>query len=185
LRGVPLLCISADDPARCAAQLPNPTYAVGVNEFVTAGGVCRGDSGGPALDDAPSGARLLGVVSRAEYDPTPCGTAIYARLDRFRPQLLEAVAFGSSLGGYPVPAWAQRRVGDSCTVDEDCGSSGHCAGDAGDARICSAPPEAQGCAVAQRATSEGVLPSFSPALWAAAACFGAFALRRRGVRGRA
>ncbi len=52
-------------------------YGVGESEFVTTDGACRGDSGGPALDELE---RVVGILSRGSE---PCATPIWTSVNAF------------------------------------------------------------------------------------------------------
>jgi hypothetical protein len=123
LSGITIQCVAATDPDHCAGFLePGP---LGMNEFGTSGGACRGDSGGPAMEatNTSSGAppRVLGIVSRAEFVPRDCGASVYVSMDGARPLLVAAAQFAADHGGYPLPAWAGGGVvgdgGAECTVN--------------------------------------------------------------------
>lgn len=63
-------------------------------------GICSGDSGGPALDQA---GRVIGVTSRG---PIGCADPIYGGLIDHRAWIMKEAARAADLGGYEVPEWA-------------------------------------------------------------------------------
>jgi hypothetical protein len=73
--------------------------SVTAREFVGTEGVCRGDSGGPALD---ADGRLIGVLSRGLGE---CGTPVYASVPQFSGWLL-AAAQSAADEQSPLPVWA-------------------------------------------------------------------------------
>lgn len=78
------------------------------NEWAGSGGPCRGDSGGPALDDE---GQVIGVVSRGN---TGCREPVFGELTSRSAWLVErAVAAATSARELP-PSWAP------CTPQVDC-----------------------------------------------------------------
>jgi hypothetical protein len=71
-----------------------------VGEFGGDEGVCRGDSGGPAVDGA---GRAMGALSRG--DPQ-CLAPVYTSAPEFGDWLIEAAAHAADTGEYPLPSWA-------------------------------------------------------------------------------
>lgn len=70
-------------------------YGVSHSEFMTSDGACRGDSGGPALDEFD---RVIGVLSRGGE---PCATPIWTSVDAFRGFIMDA------LEGTAAETWDQ------------------------------------------------------------------------------
>ena len=77
---------------------------VGSREWQASYGLCRGDSGGPAVD--PEG-RLVGIASRAV---ARCEAPIYSSLFELRGWLIESAHQASVRGSYPLPEWARQDV---------------------------------------------------------------------------
>jgi V8-like Glu-specific endopeptidase len=105
-------------------------YGVRVSEFVGETGVCPGDSGGPALDQA---GKVVGVVSRGAED---CSTPIYSTVTTWRALITEVAIHAASLGGYEAPFWVTSgvsdppakpaEIGEPCQVSTDCASGAAC-----------------------------------------------------------
>ena len=107
------------------------------SEWAGNGGVCQGDSWGPAIDDQ---GRVIGVTSRGDKD---CEASIYAYTATWTTWLKDTVVYASGAGLYDAPAWTDGStvdpehsmpVGDACTTDADC-PSGKCLVD-GDFSYC-------------------------------------------------
>jgi len=88
-------------------------------------GVCRGDSGGPALDLA---GRVIGVASRGGSE---CSGPVYASVFAWRDWLKAEVKAAAEAEGLPVPGWAlgystepqfNHPYGQVCEADEECPS---------------------------------------------------------------
>jgi hypothetical protein len=86
-------------------------YSCGTQERVASSewrgdtGICSGDSGGPALDNA---GRVMGVTSRG---PTGCADPIYGGLIAHRGWLVAEASRAADAGGYDTPAWAATSEG--------------------------------------------------------------------------
>lgn len=115
---------------------------VHASEWVGGGGVCGGDSGGPALD---AEGRVIGVTSRGDKD---CNLSLYAGIPDYAGWLKNVVVLASGMGDYAPPAWTDGAtvdrawgfpVGNGCTADADC-PSGICV-ENGKASYCSRPCE--------------------------------------------
>ncbi len=101
-----------------------PGYAgISATEWVGAGGVCEGDSGGPAIDDV---GRVVGVASRGGYD---CSTPIYSSVFAWRDWIVEIGTYAAQLAGYAPPAWTlglptnpmwYAPIGQECVGNDDC-----------------------------------------------------------------
>ncbi|MEM6786144.1 MAG: trypsin-like serine protease [Myxococcota bacterium] len=95
------------------------------SEWVGGGGVCRGDSGGPALD---ADGRIVGVTSRGDL---ACDVSLYAGIPDYALWLKNVATLASGRGDYPAPGWAEGatidrawgfEVGADCTTGTDCPS---------------------------------------------------------------
>jgi V8-like Glu-specific endopeptidase len=73
---------------------------VASTEFLGETGVCSGDSGGPALDEA---GKVIGVVSRGS---DPCETPIYGQVSSWGTWITETVLEAAENAGYRPPFWA-------------------------------------------------------------------------------
>jgi hypothetical protein len=103
--GIPIVCVPGDGPCadRTMAALTDSD-----REFVTAGYVCSGDSGGGAFDQASFSRGtpyVLGALSRGPQTERHCLAAIYSRTDAHADWILPAARRAAALGGYPKPAW--------------------------------------------------------------------------------
>lgn len=94
-------------------------------EWVGGGGVCRGDSGGPALD---ADDRVVGVTSRGTVG---CELSLYGGLAPFAQWLKNTVVYASGMGVYEAPTWTEGAtvdpsyslpVGAPCSAPADCPS---------------------------------------------------------------
>jgi hypothetical protein len=64
-------------------------------------GICRGDSGGPAIDEA---GLVIGVTSRG---PAGCEKPIYGAVARHADWIREVARRAAADGGYPEPKWCE------------------------------------------------------------------------------
>jgi MYXO-CTERM domain-containing protein len=90
-------------------------------EFVTAGFVCSGDSGGGAFDQESfeNGAPyVLGALSRGPQTEDRCLAAIYSRTDAHADMIIAAGKKAAAAGGYDEPAW----VTPAATDDPELGT---------------------------------------------------------------
>lgn len=103
-------------------------------------GICKGDSGGPAID---ASGRVAGVTSRGSIG---CESPIYGDVFSRAAWLKDSVAYAAGVGGYVPPEWTlgttvdpehSAQVGVLCDVAEDC-YTGLCVGPAG-STYCSRP----------------------------------------------
>jgi Trypsin len=69
-------------------------------EFVGTEGVCKGDSGGPALN---AEGRVIGVASRGA---DPCDGPVYAAVQSWADWLRGAASRAAAAGSYALPRWA-------------------------------------------------------------------------------
>lgn len=107
-------------------------------EFVVGEGVCEGDSGSPAFDQAEfrrGNPMQLGLLSRGMSSGTRCTEGIYQRLDAWADLVAGAGKQAALIGEYPAPAWAENarlvvpgpssafapgELGGECTQTSDC-----------------------------------------------------------------
>lgn len=107
------------------------------SEWLADTGTCRGDSGGPALDDL---GEVFGVLSRGQSNA--CESPVYTRVDSYAGWIREEAARASAEGGYPEPSWVaapEARAGlqgEACASDDQCDPSLYCRA-TGWARECS------------------------------------------------
>ncbi len=103
------------------------------NEFVGDTGICSGDSGGPALDDA---GKVVGVVSRSGND---CAHPVYASVAAWKAWLSSVATEAAAAGNYTPPFWVTSGLsdppvdagvlgvqGDTCAVSADCQAAFAC-----------------------------------------------------------
>ncbi|MBW2453109.1 MAG: trypsin-like serine protease [Deltaproteobacteria bacterium] len=111
----------------CLGPLCNDSE-VADNEWVGNGGVCHGDSGGPALDEQ---GRVVGVASRADLE---CSVSFYGATLPWGLWLQDTVVYASGIGGYEAPSWTagstvdpehSMPIGQGCDDHADC-PSGRC-----------------------------------------------------------
>jgi Trypsin len=126
---VPIECITYDsDPSHDCTKVINGWQGyIAAGEFLTGDGVCPGDSGGPAFDQASLNDGMpvvFGVLSRGAIQGSTCVTGIYTRLDSNAALIVETAQTAAMLGGYPVPAWAQLDgdAGNDAAVKTDSGT---------------------------------------------------------------
>jgi hypothetical protein len=109
------------------------------NEWLADTGTCRGDSGGPALDEL---GEVFGVLSRGAA--TACDSPIYTRVDSFSDWIREQAARAAESTGYAAPSWValpEERPGaqgDVCASAAQCDESLACL-PTGPARECTTP----------------------------------------------
>ena len=162
---IPLVCTPGDETIPCSSLAD---YDITAAEFVVKEGVCTGDSGGSAIEQASleSAPVTFGVLSRAAETATRCAEATFTRTDAFKEFLVAGAEEAASAGDYPLPAWA------GGTAPQPAGAS-----DAGVPADAAAPApmstaSSTGCAVA---VPDAGRPSWSTTLLAAAVLL----LRRR------
>ncbi len=113
------------------------------NEWTGNGGICRGDSGGPAIDQD---GQVAGIASRGDQD---CTLSVYADTYSWADWLKDTVVYASGIGTYQAPDWTagssvnpehSMPVGDPCSASSDCPSGRCIQDDNGDycSRICDA-----------------------------------------------
>ncbi len=104
------------------------------------GGVCPGDSGGPALDLQ---GRVIGVASRGDDS---CEVSVHANPSAHAQWIKDTTVFASGMGLYEAPSWTagatvipehSMPVGERCEDDPEC-PSGICVKDA-QGQYCSRP----------------------------------------------
>jgi len=101
---VPLRCIPGDATLDCDPK----KYDMTATEVLAGDGLCTGDSGSSAFDQATFATKpvTFGVLSRAAETQVRCIDAIYTRTDAFSELVVAAAVEASAAGGYPVPDWA-------------------------------------------------------------------------------
>ncbi len=122
------LTVTCEDEAGCeAVEVPG----VVDGEWTGSGGICSGDSGGPALDASN---RVFGVTSRGDAE---CELAVYASTTAHAQWIKDATVFAAGMGSYEPPAWTvgstvnpeySRPVGAACVDGSEC-PSGICVTD--------------------------------------------------------
>ncbi|HEY3254719.1 MAG TPA: trypsin-like serine protease [Polyangiaceae bacterium] len=93
--GLAVSCI----PGKCGTGIE-------ATEFVGEGGVCSGDSGGPALDEA---GKVVGVASRAGTD---CAHPVYSSLASWKDWLSQVAGQAAEQGNYAAPFWVNTGLSD-------------------------------------------------------------------------
>lgn len=84
--------------AACVGTACASTF-LGAAEWRGEAGVCMGDSGGPALDEA---GRVIGVASRGAVG---CVAPTYVTVAAHADWLVDEAVRAAGLGGYPPPPW--------------------------------------------------------------------------------
>ncbi|PIE20266.1 MAG: hypothetical protein CSA66_00860 [Proteobacteria bacterium] len=77
-----------------------PGYAVTAEEWTGNEGICKGDSGGPALD---LDGRVIGVASRGSAG---CTSPVYGSVGAWGDWIRDGARRAAEIGGYASPAWA-------------------------------------------------------------------------------
>jgi hypothetical protein len=110
-------------------------------EWMGEGGICNGDSGGPALD---AGGQVMGVTSRGEAG---CGLAVYGSTVGWAEWIQNLGVCAAAMGNSQAPAWTTGAtlapefcmpVGAVCSAGTDC-PSGRCVSQEGHESYCSRP----------------------------------------------
>jgi V8-like Glu-specific endopeptidase len=123
---VPLACVPNDPSFLGCYGAPMVSEFLSPDEFVSGdASTCEGDSGSSAFDQGSFDRGQwvsFGVLSRGgtDLDSGTCVQPIYSRFDAWAQLLVDGVTQAATLGGYPVPAWAQAGVGASdagATID--------------------------------------------------------------------
>jgi len=97
------------------------------SEWLADRGPCRGDSGGPALDEVGD---VFGVLSRGSAQG--CESPIYTRVDSYADWIRAQAARAAQLGGYAPPAWVtppspgSGDQGQACLSDIECAAAFNC-----------------------------------------------------------
>ncbi len=97
------------------------------SEWLADTGTCRGDSGGPALDEI---GEVFGVLSRGRSGA--CESPVYTRVDSFAGWIRAEAARAVEEGGYPAPSWVtapEARAGvqgEACANDDQCDPALYC-----------------------------------------------------------
>lgn len=110
-KGISIKCVPTDTK-KCDGT--------GDREYITAGGVCEGDSGSGSflLDDDK--ATVTGILARTERADGKCSGGIYTRTDKYAALIVAAAVEAARKGSYDVPAWARPKG----TSDDDVPSFG-------------------------------------------------------------
>ena len=108
---------------------------VGSTEFLGDTGICSGDSGGPALDDA---GKIVGVVSRAGAD---CSMPVYTTVTAWSAFITATATEAAKLGNYTPPFWVTTGSSDPPLA---AGTSTGAGGENGAAGASTAPGEDAG-----------------------------------------
>ncbi|MFO0604043.1 MAG: trypsin-like serine protease [Polyangiales bacterium] len=96
-------------------------------EWLANTGTCRGDSGGPALDEFGD---VFGVLSRGAANS--CDSPIYTRVDEYADWIRAQTARAATMGGYAPPAWVTPpparpgEIGEACASDVQCNTEYVC-----------------------------------------------------------
>ena len=107
--GIAIVCVPGDTSYDCVKN----GYGALMDsdrEFITAGYVCSGDSGGGAFDQATftrGTPYVVGVLSRGPQTDAQCLAAIYSRTDSHSDLILDVARKAAVLGTYAAPAWQQ------------------------------------------------------------------------------
>ncbi len=105
--GIDILCVPGDSSySRCTGTAKS--LVDNDKEFITAGYVCSGDSGGGAFDQASLATGtpyVLGALSRGPQTKSECLAAVYSRTDAHAEMILEAAAVAFEHGTYDRPEW--------------------------------------------------------------------------------
>lgn len=155
LQQIDIRCIPGSPIMDCPPQVDE-------GEFVGGDGICQGDSGSSAYDQASFDAEdpiSFGVLSRggASADGTECQGSLYSRFDAHRDFVLAAAKeVSDNWTKYAEPAWTaevagpagsgndddakpakpkKKDVGDTCKKSSEC-ESGKCIKDADGTRTC-------------------------------------------------
>lgn len=97
------------------------------SEWLADTGTCRGDSGGPALDEL---GEVFGVLSRGSS--MACESPVYTRVDSYAAWIRAEAVRAAAKGGYPEPSWAtapEARAGtqgEACASDDQCDPALYC-----------------------------------------------------------
>jgi len=105
--GISIVCVPGDPASSCNQRGVAP-LAESEREFITAGFVCSGDSGGGAFEQASferGTPYVLGALSRGPQTETQCLAAIYTRTDAHAEWILSVARRAQATGDYPKPAW--------------------------------------------------------------------------------
>lgn len=104
---IKIVCVPGDASYDCKAS-GYASLADSDKEFITAGYVCSGDSGGGAFDQTSFSRGtpiVLGALSRGPQTEEQCLAAIYTRTDAHAKLILETARRAAEAGGYAEPTW--------------------------------------------------------------------------------
>jgi MYXO-CTERM domain-containing protein len=105
--GIQIVCIPGDPIAPCEERSVS-ALTESDREFITAGYVCSGDSGGGAFDQASfdrGAPYVLGALSRGPQTESRCLAAIYSRTDAHAEWILAAARRAAAWGQYAKLSW--------------------------------------------------------------------------------
>lgn len=163
LGNIDVRCIPGSPTIDCQGQIND-------GEFVGGDGICQGDSGSSAYDQATFDAEApvsFGVLSRGGSQGDQCVGSLYSRFDAHRDFVLAAAKEASeNWSKYPEPSWTgtpdkapgdgssstptkKAKVGETCKKSRDC-DSGKCVQDADGTRTC-----AKNCSEDESVCGEG------------------------------
>lgn len=126
--GIEILCVPGDATYPCTDKSTNLLGSDNDKEFVTAGYVCSGDSGGGAFEQSSfqnGKPYLLGALSRGPESKEQCLAGVYSRTDAHAEMIREAAETALEHGGYERPEWLKTEVwepvatgcvGETCTA---------------------------------------------------------------------
>ncbi len=122
---------------------------VEASEFVGDTGICSGDSGGPALDDA---GKVVGVVSRSGND---CTHPVYGSVASWKDWISQIATQAAEQGKYTAPFWVTSGSSDppADVIGAAGASSSNVSGQQGSA--CSAPSDCDAGFACYSASSSG------------------------------
>lgn len=177
-QNIDILCVPGDPSYDCTKGYAKKLETD--KEFVTAGFVCSGDSGGGAFEQnsfASGAPMVLGVLSRGPETETDCLAAIYSRTDLHSRMIVTAGRKAALRGGYAAPPWVDIPIAEGAM--QSCEGTTCTSSDATEPEPSPSPePEASGCSIASvPSSSQRTSPLTS--LFALGALFALRTRRRR------
>jgi hypothetical protein len=107
---------------QCLERACDPADGVAGGEWLGQGGICAGDSGGPAID---GNGYVIGVALRSNVDD--CGDAVYTSVSRWREWIRETVGDFGRAESRARPGWLDRPTITGGTIppaDSSCALAG-------------------------------------------------------------